>query len=101
MYFLLRERFKFKVSVFQDPCSNTNCTHPLAMCKVTNKTATCYCPKAVTLEYYPVCGSDGVTYPNPGSLEVADCESGGAITKIHDGDCEYIFGFYFLRFCPK
>ncbi|CAB3998011.1 Kazal-type serine ase inhibitor 1 [Paramuricea clavata] len=42
-----------------------------------------FCPAI----YAPVCGSDGKTYDNMCLLEVADCESDGNITKIHDGPC--------------
>ena len=75
-------------AVSKDPCANVSCSHPLAKCVVANKTATCVCPMVVTLEYFPVCGSDGVTYPNPGSLGIASCNSGGAIKKTHDGECK-------------
>lgn len=71
-----------------DSCAKVNCSHPLASCQVVNETATCVCPQIVTLEYFPVCGSDGVTYPNPGSLGIASCNSGGAIEKVKDGECK-------------
>ena len=71
-----------------DSCAKVNCSHPLASCQVVNETATCVCSQIVTLEYFPVCGSDGVTYPNPGSLGIASCNSGGAIEKVKDGRCK-------------
>ncbi|XP_078366590.1 uncharacterized protein LOC144650724 isoform X3 [Oculina patagonica] len=70
-----------------EPCKKVNCSHPLARCRVTNEKTECVCPQIVTLEYFPVCGSDGVTYPNPSSLGVASCNSGGAIEKVKDGKC--------------
>ena len=73
----------------EDQCSKVNCSHPIARCEVINKTATCVCPTIVTLELFLVCGSDGVTYPNPGTLDIASCNSGGAIEKVKDGKCKW------------
>ena len=42
----------------------------------------------MTLELRYVCGSDGKTYPNHRSLEVASCLAGGAIKKVKDGKCK-------------
>ena len=78
----------FIVFVPEEPCEKVNCSHPLATCQVINETATCVCPEIVTLEYFPVCGSDGVTYVNPGSLDIASCNSGGAVEKVKDGKCK-------------
>ena len=83
------------LSVKVDPCAKVRCSHALARCMVVNGTAKCQCPFVMTLEYFPVCGSDGVTYPNPSSLDIASCNSGGAIKKVKDGKCKLSFCQFF------
>ena len=91
------QSFLFQISHFSclvltgatpDPCYKVNCSHYLASCQDINGTATCVCSTAVTLDLRYVCGSDGKTYPNHRSLEVASCLAGGAIKKVKDGKCK-------------
>ena len=53
------------------------------------------CPQACTVEYLPMCGTDGKTYGNPCFLQVARCKSDGEITLAHPGPC----GTYKLLNC--
>lgn len=50
------------------------------------------CNPVCTLEYYPVCGTDGKTYNNACALNYQSCMSSGKIQKAYDGHCsEYFF----------
>ncbi|CAG0908137.1 unnamed protein product, partial [Cyprideis torosa] len=44
------------------------------------------CPKDCTTIYDPVCGNDGVTYPNLCSLQVAACRD-SLIQLAYEGEC--------------
>ena len=48
------------------------------------------CPDFCDLDYDPVCGSDGKTYPSICNLKKASCKSNNTeISVVHPGGCEF------------
>nr|P16895.1 RecName: Full=PI-actitoxin-Avd5a; Short=PI-AITX-Avd5a; AltName: Full=Non-classical Kazal-type elastase inhibitor [Anemonia sulcata]1Y1B_A Chain A, Elastase inhibitor [synthetic construct] len=45
------------------------------------------CPLICTMQYDPVCGSDGITYGNACMLLGASCRSDTPIELVHKGRC--------------
>ncbi|XP_048580646.1 fibrillin-1 isoform X2 [Nematostella vectensis] len=77
-----------KISVSQDPCDISLCTHPQHKCRVlVNNTAECVCRTVTTLEYRPVCASDGKIYPNRMTMENAGCEKNMVLRAVSQDQC--------------
>ena len=46
------------------------------------------CPEICTLDYTPVCGSDGVVYSNLCALERAICDDNNDLKLAYTGECK-------------
>lgn len=45
------------------------------------------CEMLCSMDFKPVCGSDGVTYPNVCELRRASCSARATITQVSEGEC--------------
>ena len=49
--------------------------------------AKCDCPLAVTMIYFPVCGTDGQTYASEGVMQAQACQQNKMIAVAKVGKC--------------
>lgn len=70
----------------QRACAATTCRFG-ARCIQHNGVGTCVCAQICPAVYIPVCGSDGMTYPNLCHLNSAKCVQQKNITVANNGTC--------------
>lgn len=73
--------------LFLDPCINVLC-HAGQECVVVDNNATCMCKESCPDYEKPVCGSNGITFPNHCELHRTSCLEGKKISIKYDGECK-------------
>jgi len=78
--------FSDAVYDLDDPCSGTDCG-PGRQCLVVDDSPACICTRECSVRYRPVCGSDGMIYPNHCHLHRRACVDARHITQREMRDC--------------
>ena len=73
--------------LFLDPCINILC-HTGQECAVVNGIAACVCKQSCPDHEKPVCGSNGMTFPNHCELHRTACLEGKRISIKYNGTCK-------------
>ncbi|XP_037076211.1 agrin-like [Pollicipes pollicipes] len=76
------------VLVGDEGCEKKHCPH-YGICESRPAGgAACVCPRTCVPHNDPVCGIDGVTYPNECEMKVAACNKQQFVTAAYKGDCD-------------
>ncbi|ODN03364.1 Agrin [Orchesella cincta] len=70
-----------------DPCEDILCTSPQVCHLDEGRRAVCRCSEVCTMDFNPVCGSDGKTYANECVMRQEGCRSRRDLRIIYRGKC--------------
>ncbi|KAJ3204386.1 hypothetical protein HDU67_009547 [Dinochytrium kinnereticum] len=76
-------KFKPLLKVHDGECEAKKERRDLTAVAPAERKCNAFCP----FIFFPVCGSNGVTFSNECEMANAACQFGKAITKAHDGEC--------------
>ncbi|XP_078379068.1 follistatin-related protein 1-like [Oculina patagonica] len=81
------EKYESRDTTNEDPCINVLC-HAGQECVVVDNNAACVCKESCPDHENPVCGSNGITFPNHCELHRTSCLEGKKISIKYDGECK-------------
>lgn len=78
---------KLRILFVIDPCEDILCTTPQVCHLDDERRPVCRCSEVCTMDFNPVCGSDGKTYANECVMRQESCRSRRDLRIIYRGKC--------------